>query len=252
LATPPPAAGNVAAFKPGRATAEGTDRAATLRQEALHDAGLVRRFNAGDETAFVEIVERYRHKLFGVALGLLRNRADAEEIAQDAFIRAHRGLARFRGDSSLSAWLHCITLNLSRNRYWYFFRRRRHATFSLDCTFSDHNQATFSDLVATDAAGPAREAVAREFSELVTVCMDRLGARPREILTLRNSLNRSYGEIARELGISVGTVKSRIARARASLRALLAKACPEFGPGAPPVAWFDPVRPSGGVETICA
>jgi RNA polymerase sigma-70 factor (ECF subfamily) len=231
---------------------DGTERAATARAEAQHDAGLVRRFNAGDESAFNEIVSRYRQKLFAVAFGLLRNRADAEEIAQDAFIRAHRGLARFRGDSSLSAWLHCITLNLSRNRYWYFFRRRRHATISLDSTFSDHNQASFSDLVATDAAGPAREAVAKEFAELVSVCMQRLGARPRQILILRNTLNRSYGEIALELGISVGTVKSRIARARASLRTLLTRACPEFGPEARPVAWFDPVRPSGRLEVICA
>jgi RNA polymerase sigma-70 factor (ECF subfamily) len=231
---------------------EASDRAAASRREALYDATLVARFNAGDEAAFSEIVARYRQKLFAVAHGLLRNRADAEEIAQDAFIRAHRGLARFRGDSSLSAWLHCITLNLSRNRYWYFFRRRRHATLSLDCAFSDRNQATFADLVATDAAGPAREAAAREFTELVNQCMARLGARPREILTLRNTLNRSYAEIARELGISVGTVKSRVARARASLRGLLAKACPEFGPNARPMAWFDPVRPAGGVEVICA
>ena len=235
-----------------RPAADRAARSAISRQEALLVAALVRRFNAGDEAAFVEIVTRYRDKMFHVALGLLRNRADAEEIAQDAFIRAHRSLVRFRGDSSLSAWLHCITLNLSRNRYWYFFRRRRHATISLDCTFGEHSQATFSDLVATDDAGPAREAVAKEFGELVTLCMARLGARPREILILRNSLNRSYGEIARELGISVGTVKSRIARARASLRVLLTKACPEFGPATQPVAWFDPVRPAGGVEVICA
>ena len=238
--------------KPAPTTTEGTDRAAASRREALYDAILVRRFNAGDESAFNEIVERYRRKLFGVAFGLLRNHADAEEIAQDALIRAHRGLARFRGDSSLSAWLHCITLNLARNRYWYFFRRRRHATLSLDCPVSEGNQATFSDLVATDDAGPARAAAAREFSELVTICMARLGARPREILTLRNSLNRSYGEIARELGISVGTVKSRVARARASLRVLLAQACPEFGARSGLAAWFDPVRPAGGVEVICA
>jgi RNA polymerase sigma-70 factor (ECF subfamily) len=239
-------------FKPVRAKADGTDRAATSRQEALHDAGLVRRFNAGDDAAFVEIITRYRERMFAVAFAMLKNRADAEEIAQDTFVRAHRGLARFRGDASLATWLHRIALNLARNRYWYFFRRRRHATLSFDCRFSDDNQATFSDLVATDAAGPAREAVASEFSELVTVCMERLGARPREILTLRNSLNRSYGEIARELGISIGTVKSRIARARERLRVLLAEACPEFGPDAQPVAWFEPVRPAGGAEIICA
>ena len=229
-----------------------TDRTAAARLEARHDTTLVRRFNHGDESAFVEIVTRYRLKLFGVALGLLRNRADAEEIAQDAFVRAHRGLASFRGDASLAAWLHCITLNLARNRYWYFYRRRRHLSISLNTAFNDQSPATFTDLVASDDAGPAREAATREFSELIATCMEQLYARPREILTLRNIRNRSYAEIARELGIGVGTVKSRIARARVSLRLLLAKACPEFDLSTQPSSWFEPVRPAGGLEVICA
>ena len=229
-----------------------TDGGAPSRQAALHDAALVRRFNAGDESAFVEIMSRHRARLFAVAFSMLRNRADAEEITQDAFIRAHRGLAKFRGDASLATWLHRIALNLARNRYWYFFRRRRHATFSFDCTFHEGGRATFSDLVATDAAGPVRETMAGEFSGLVKVCMERLGPQAREILTLRNCLNHSYGEIARELRLSPGTVKSRIARARESLRALLADACPEFGAGAKPAAWFDPVRSGGGVAVISA
>jgi RNA polymerase sigma-70 factor (ECF subfamily) len=233
----------------------GTDRAsrsAASRCEALHDAGLVRRFNAGDENAFAEIVARYRERMFSVALALLKNRDDAEEIAQDTFIRAHRALATFRGDSSLVTWLHCITVNLARNRYWYFFRRRRHLTLSLDRAVSDDNQATFSDLVASDTATPAREAVLGEFSELIAACMARLTAGQQTILTLRIFSHCSYGEIARELAISVGTVKSRIARARESLRVLLAESCPEFTPDARPAAWFDHVRPAGGLEVICA
>jgi RNA polymerase sigma-70 factor (ECF subfamily) len=82
--------------------------------------------------------------------------------------------------------------------------------------------------------------------------MARLESSPRHILTLRNSLHRSYGEIARELGISIGTVKSRIARARIALRLQLSEACPEFGPDAQPEAWFDPVRPAGGVAIACS
>ena len=97
-----------------------------------------------------------------------------------------------------------------------------------------------------------READASEFLALVNVCMERLGERPREILSLRNLQHHSYDEIARDLGISVGTVKSRLARARESLRVLLAEACPEFGPGAQPAAWFDAVRPMGGVEVLSA
>lgn len=240
-------------FKNTRAKTVGAaERAATSRQEALHDTHLVQRFNAGDEGAFVEIISRYRERMFTVAFGLLKNHADAEEIAQDTLIRAHRGLARFRGDSSLATWMHRIALNLARNRYWYFFRRQRHATFSLDRAFSDENQSTFSDLVASEDASPARETVTGEFSELVAICMTRLGKPQREILTLRNALNRSYAEIGQELGINVGTVKSRIARARGNLRTLLAEACPEFGLDAQPIAWFDPVRPAGGVAVLCA
>ena len=227
-----------------RPATDPTTRAFISEQEAVHDAGLVRRFNAGDDAAFVEIVMRYREKMLSIALSLVRNHADAEDIAQNTFIRAHRGLARFRGDSSLATWLHRIAFNLSRNHYWHFFRRYRHATLSLDCAFSNDNEATFSDLIASDAPSPAREATDGEFSMLVITCMEKLKADQREILTLRNGLNQSYSDIAQTLGISIGTVKSRIARARENLRMLLIRAYPELGPDASPSDWFDPARPS--------
>lgn len=220
-------------------------RAAASKNEAALDAELVRRFNAGDDTAFIEIMERYQRKIFTIVLGLLRNRADAEEITQDTFIRAHRGLGRFRGDSSLATWLHRIAVNLARNRYWYFFRRRRHATLSLDCPLGEETNATFTELVASEAPDPSREAATGEFSALIASCMEKLDARHREILTLRNNLNHSYDEIAQTLGINVGTVKSRIARARENLRTLLAEMCPEFAPESAPSDWFEPARASG-------
>ena len=82
--------------------------------------------------------------------------------------------------------------------------------------------------------------------------MEKLDSRHREILTLRNLLNRSYDEIAQTLGINVGTVKSRIARARGNLRSLLAEACPEFAPDASPSDWFEPTRASGRLEVAVA
>jgi RNA polymerase sigma-70 factor, ECF subfamily len=240
-------------FKPVLSDTARAARDTAARQEALHDATLVRRFNEeGDETAFVEITTRYREKMYAVAFSLLKNRADAEEIAQDTFIRAHRGLANFRGDSALGTWLHRIALNLSRNRYWYFFRRHQHATRSFDCAFSDENPATLASLVASSAPSPVQEATTTEFSTLIDQCMDRLGAGHRDILTRRNVLNNTYDEIAQALAISVGTVKSRIARARTSLRVLLARACPEFGSDAMPSQWFDPIRPSSRLEVIAA
>jgi len=208
---------------------------------AIDDA-LVRRFNGGDETAFVEIIDRYQVKILSVTLALLHNHADADEITQDTFIRAHRGLVNFRGDSSLSTWLYRIAVNLSRNRYWYFFRRHRQDSISLDCALTEGKAGTFSDLVADAGQDPAQETVVNEFAALITRSMKRLEAHHREVLTLRNVLNRSYEQIATTLGINVGTVKSRIARARESLRACLSETCPEFARGETSGEWFLPSR----------
>ena len=217
-----------------------------------NDASLVQRFQTGDEAAFVEIIERHQVKVFATALSLLRNHADAEEITQDTFIRAHRSLARFRGDSSLSTWLHRIAVNLSRNRYWYFFRRRRHATLSLDCTLGEENNSTFAELIAADTPNPAQENTRLEFSALIETCMTRLDPRHREILTLRNIQNQSYEEIGAALHLNVGTVKSRIARARHNLRAQLIAVCPEFSAAAEPATWFEPRRTQSHLTVISA
>jgi RNA polymerase sigma-70 factor (ECF subfamily) len=210
--------------------------------EAAIDSGLVRRFNTGDESAFGEIVSRHRTRIQAQAEHFLRNRADGEEIAQDTFIRAHRGLARFRGDASLATWLHRITFNLARNRYWHGFRRCQHLTSSLDRPLNAGSNATLSDLVPTTDADPARETSVAEFSGLVSACMAKMRPDQREILTLRNLLHRSYHQIAQALGTNEGTVKSRIARARGNLRELMANACPEFSPTAALADWFEPIR----------
>jgi len=96
--------------------------------------------------------------------------------------------------------------------------------------------------MSSSEAQPSREVMTKEFSELVTLCMEKLAPSQREILALRNVLNRSYDEIANALGIEVGTVKSRIARARGQLRSLMAETCPDFGEDASPSEWFEPPR----------
>ena len=218
--------------------------------EAAYDAELVRRFNEGDEQAFVEIMQRYHARIFGLAQQLLRNAADAEEIAQDTFIRAHRGLSRFRGDSSLATWLYRIALNLARNRYWYFFRRRRQDSLSLEHALGDDSTATFADVIANDQPDPRSDTTTREFADIVALCMERLDSRHREILTMRNVLNLPYEEIAQSLAINVGTVKSRIARARENLRKLLAECAPEFGPESTPEDFFETARTVHGCHAI--
>jgi RNA polymerase sigma-70 factor (ECF subfamily) len=203
------------------------DPRTNARDAARHDAVLVDRFTSGDADAFDEIIARYRDKLAAFAFTVLHNHADAEEIAQDALIRAHRNLHRFRGDCTLASWLYTITLNLGRNRYWYYFRRHRHEAFSLDCPLNDNGPATFSDLAVSDAPNPVEELNAREFSAAVAVGIGKLAPLHRDILERSVFRHHSYDEIASGLGIGVGTVKSRLARAREKLRSMMALQFPE-------------------------
>ena len=223
----PPSAQFTAALAAGR-----TPGPTSNQLEAAHDAVLVGRFRAGEAEAFTEIVTRHRRRVFALALARLGNHADAEDITQDTFIRAHRALAAFRGESSLATWLHRIAVNLSLNQYWYFFRRRRHLTQSLDCALGGESTATLADVVASDEPNPASETMTAEFAAAVALCMTRLSPAQHEILRLRTVLDRSYAEIAIALRLNVGTVKSRIARARRSLYALVVELCPELAPTA--------------------
>lgn len=200
------------------------------------DASLVRRFNAGDETAFEAIVKGHYSRVLALVRRSMNNNQDAEDIAQITFIRAHRGLASFRGDSALSTWLSRIALNLARNRYWYFFRRRHHDSISLD---QPHSIANF---VPSEESNPAQQAIQSEFVELAARCLEQLDPPQRDILRMRYQQQYSYGEIANELQINFGTVKSRVARAREKLRSRILAAAPDFGSKASLGSFFEPLR----------
>ena len=193
----------------------------TKAEEVALDRLLVDRFKKGDQSAFDEMVRRYWDRIFAMVHQLLRNQQDAEEVTQDAFIRAHRGLGNFRGDSAFSTWLYQIATNLARNRYWYWWRRKRDQSVSFDAPVGDENSLPLSEMIAADVETPEDATVTQELVDRIAVGMEKLGAKHREILILRNVKNLSYEEIAVILGLSVGTVKSRIARAREALRARL-------------------------------
>lgn len=192
-------------------------------QEVAIDRVLVDRFKAGDQAAFDEMVLRYWDRIFVMVKQLLGNTQDAEEVTQDAFVRAHRGLANFRGDSAFSTWLYQIATNLARNKYWYWWRRKRDKSISFDQPFKEDSSMTLSDVIPSSIDTPKDDAIAHEFVERVAECMQMLNSKHREILVLRNVQNLTYEEIATVLNISVGTVKSRIARAREGLREKMGK-----------------------------
>jgi RNA polymerase sigma-70 factor (ECF subfamily) len=194
------------------------ERMSTKAQEVALDRMLIDRFRQGDQSAFEQMVTRYWDRIYTMVNQLLRNPQDAEEVTQDAFIRAHRGLVNFRGESAFSTWLYQIATNLARNRYWYWWRRRRDQTISFDQPIGTENETTLAEVFPAELETPEDAAVTQEFVNRVAECMGKLSPKHREILVLRNVKNLSYEEIAEILAISVGTVKSRIARARESLR----------------------------------
>ncbi|MEI6588373.1 MAG: sigma-70 family RNA polymerase sigma factor [Verrucomicrobiota bacterium] len=198
-----------------------TSRMSMKAQEVALDRILVDRFKNGDQAAFDEMVQRYWSRIYSMVHQLLRNQQDAEEVTQDAFIRAHKGLVNFRGDSAFSTWLYQIATNLARNRYWYWWRRKRDKSVSFDAPLGDESDSTLADLIPAEVESPDDITVNQELIDKISESMENLGAKHREILILRNVKNLSYEEISAILGISIGTVKSRIARARETLRAEL-------------------------------
>lgn len=209
----------------------------SAREEAALDAKLVGRFQAGDESAFEEIAHKYRQKLFVVAYRLLRNRDDAEEMAQDALLRAHRGLNSFRGESSLSTWLGRVVSNLSKNRYWQLQSRGAGRTLSLD--IKEDGRGAPVDFLSNQDLSASREISMAELNELVKKCLVLLEHKERRLLELRAVCEMSYEQIASSLQLSQGTVKSSIRRARRLLVQKLLQECQDFGEQAAPMMWLE-------------
>ncbi len=193
-------------------------------REGQIDEALVVRCRGGDERAFAEIVARHRGRVTAVAVALVRNRADADEVAQDTFLRAHRGLAGFRGDAALATWLRRIAGHVARDRCRWSLRRGRDRVRSMETEIGGEGTATVGSRLAATGPDPAGAAESSEAMELVAACLLRLGAGPRRLLEARADADESYDAIAGAAGICVGTVKSRLARARGQLRSLLAAA----------------------------
>ena len=172
------------------------------------------RLRAGDAPAFEELVMTYQHRVFGVALRMLGNRAEAEDVAQEAFVRAHRALGAFRGDAKLSTWLYAITSRLCLNRL--ASGERRMARQGEDA------------LLRLSDAGPRPDA-ALERRELETALGRAIAELPEDrriVVVLRDLEGLSYEEIAQVLELELGTVRSRLHRARAELKEKLERFLP--------------------------
>jgi RNA polymerase sigma-70 factor (ECF subfamily) len=175
------------------------------------DDALVASAQKGSEAAFAEIVRRYQRAVYRVAWALTRNDADADDLAQEAFVRAWGAIGRFNVGQPLYPWLARITTNLA---YSLFRHRKRRPETPIEPLLEAGRQFGVDD-------DPADHAVKNERDENLRACFAQLTPEHQSVLALRVVQDLSYDEIARALNVPVGTVMSRLARARGVLAKLM-------------------------------
>ena len=180
------------------------------------EAALIERCTAGDEIACADLVAAHQRMVYGLAFNLLGDRDEALDVSQEVFLRVFRTLSRFRGQSALRTWIYRIVVNQVRNRQRWWRRRHRSDLISLD----DHLRH-FGDVESKREVLPDRLLASKEAATRIWDALDRLPFDQRTALVLREVDGLKYEDIAFSLDVAVGTVKSRLTRARQSLRAEL-------------------------------
>jgi RNA polymerase sigma-70 factor (ECF subfamily) len=186
---------------------------------AAEDAGLLARLQAGERYAFEELVNKYNTSVYNLALRLSNDREDARDATQDTFLKVYNNISKFRGDSQLRTWIYRITVNQVANQQRWWRRRRREKTVSLD--INDPNETSLSQKLPSSGQTPEQQALAAEKRKMIAAALEKLKFDFRVAVILRDIEGLSYEEIADTLEVSVGTIKSRIARGREELRDLL-------------------------------
>ncbi len=178
----------------------------------------IERLKCGDAEAFEILVNERSGEIYGLLYRLTANSEEARELTQETFLRAFQSIAHFRGESDLRTWIYRIAINQARNRWRWWRRRRRDSTVSIDSADHDGRQALVATLRADNSRDPEQDALARERERALRKALSDLRRVYRETVILRDIEGFAYEEIAVALDISVGTVKSRLARGRQELR----------------------------------
>ena len=191
-----------------------------MGEQDLDDV-LVKRVQAGERKAFDVLVRRYQHKVLGVISRYVSDWAEAQDVAQEAFIRAYRAIGNFRGESAFYTWLYKIATNTAKN--WLVSQGRRPPTDDVQVDDAVHLDAAVK---LKDSSTPERELLRQEIERTVFATVEELPEELRQAITLREVDGLSYEEISERMDCPIGTVRSRIFRAREAidnrLRPLLA------------------------------
>ena len=186
--------------------------------ETISDIELVNRTLNGDRSAYQQLVEKYQQRVYAVAFGVLHEREDALDVVQDVLIKAYRKLNRFRGASSFYTWIYRITVNMAID-----YRRKRKNIVKIE--YDDRigqEDDTETVTLPGKSEDPAETLHRKEINTMVMDAMKGLPEDQRTVLVLREIEGLAYDEIAKVVGISIGTVMSRLHYGRKKLRDVLA------------------------------
>ena len=179
----------------------------------------IEKLKRGDAAAFEKLVNERSGEIYGLLYRLTENGEEARDLTQETFLRAFQSIEHFRGDSDLRTWIYRIAINQARNRWRWWRRRRRDATVSIDAPdIGGGRLGLVATLKSTSVKDPEQHTLANERERALQKALSGLRRVYREAVILRDIEGFAYDEIATTLNISIGTVKSRLARGRQELR----------------------------------
>jgi len=205
-------------------THEASNREAR-RREAEEDRELIQRAQQGDKAAFRRLVERHQRRAFAIAMGLVRDENDARELVQDAFLRVYKGLNSFQGGSSFFTWLYRIVTNLAID----LMRKPGRRDAELQDGQAIDEATDFPLISRIDGADPMDVLRRQEIAARIKTALEALPPYHRGVILMREVEGMSYEEMAQAMGVSKGTIMSRLFHARQKLQRALADCYAEEG-----------------------
>jgi RNA polymerase sigma-70 factor, ECF subfamily len=179
----------------------------------------IERLAKRDERAFNELVELYEARVFRLLLRMMGRRDEAEDMAQEVFVQIFKAIGTFRGDAKLSTWIYRVSVNLCKNRMKYLSRRHTDGEDELEPVAERAALEEAKGVTFADVPQPDRLVEGYQMERVVQICISELEPDFREVLILRDVEDLSYEELSEITGLPDGTVKSRLHRARAMLKA---------------------------------
>jgi len=187
----------------------------------MSDAEIIEKVLSGDVNSFEAIVKKYEKMIYNLAMTKTQNRENAQDISQECFLRAYKMLRSYRTDSAFSTWIYRICQNLI---FDHFRKNKKTKTVSLSLSASESDDGELKEIdIADNSSEPSEQIIRNEKIEKIREIINSLPDDLREIIILRDFRNLSYADIAEMLDIEIGTVKSRLNRAREKLKNYIIK-----------------------------